>query len=237
MRFISMHKVDALSERAAPPEKKTLDGMGKLIGEMIASGAFVNGDGLVQSARRVKLRFAGGERTIIQGPFKGTHEIIAGFTLIKVKEMDEAIAWATRLAEITGREEIEVGPATEAWDLGIGEKPADAPLRCLLLEKGEGGPLEPQVKAAVARLTDEMREAGVWLAAERLQSSASGRRVQYARGKRTVVDGPFAEAKELIGGFIILRADRIDDLLPWLDRFADVFHSDEVELDLYALVD
>src|SRR5262249_17206437 len=152
-----------------------------------------------------------------------------GLTIIKVKTMDEAIGWATRLAEITGDQEIEVGPACEPWDLGFGEKPADAPLRCLLLQKGEGGPLPARVKAAVDRLTDEMRAAGVLLAAERLQPSASGRRVKYANagGKRTMVDGPFTEAKELIGGFILVSFDRIDDLLPWTDKFAAAFHSDE----------
>jgi hypothetical protein len=237
MRFISMHKVDALSEAGAPPPQKTIEGMGKLIGELSAAGIFVNGDGLVKSARRVKLGFDGGTRTITPGPFAGTHEIIAAFTLISVKSMEEAIEWATRVAAITGAREIEVGPATEAWDLGFGEKPADAPLRCLLLEKGEGAPLSPQVKAELDRLTGEMRAAGIWLAAERLQSSVKARRVSYASGKRTMLDGPFTEARELIGGFVIFRAERIDDLLPWTDRFADAFHSDAVTLDIYPLFD
>ncbi len=232
MRFISMHKVDALSEAGTPPPKKTIEGMGKLIGEMIAAGIFVNGDGLVPSARRVKLTFKGGKRTITRGPFAGTNEVIAGLTLLKVKSMDEAIDWATRLAQVTGDREIEVGPATEAWDLGLGEKPADAPLRCMLLQKGEGGPL-PAMKA----VTDEMQKAGVLLATERLAPSNNARRIRYATGKRTSVDGPFAEAKELIGGFVMFKVDRIDDLLPWLDRFHAAFHSDTVELDIYPLVD
>jgi hypothetical protein len=232
MRFISMHKVDARSEAGTPPPQKTIEGMGKLIGEMIAAGIFVNGDGLVPSARRVKLSFRGGERTVTRGPFQGTHEVIAGLTLIKVKSMDEAIDWATRLARVTGDREIEVGPATEAWDLGFGEKPADAPLRCMLLQKGEGGPL-PVMKA----VTDEMQNAGVLLATERLAPSKHARRIRYAPGKRSAIDGPFTEAKELIGGFVMFKADRIDDLLPWLDRFHAAFHADTVELDIYPLVD
>jgi hypothetical protein len=237
MRFISMHKVDAISEKGGPVDPKLVQNLGALIGEMSQAGVFVTGDGLVPSARPVKLTFEGGKRTVTHGPFKGTTEIIAGLTLIKVKDMDEAIAWATRLAEIAGDVEIEVGPATEAWDLGFGEKPADAPLRCLLLQKGDGGPLPANVKAQVTRLHKEMEQAGVLLANERLQPSSQARRIQYAPGKRKVVDGPFAEAKELIGGFVIFRADRLDDLMPWTDRFAAIFHSSELELDIYPLCD
>jgi hypothetical protein len=232
MRFISMHKADARSEACTPPPQKTIEGMGKLIGDLIAAGLFVNADGLLPSRRRVKLGFEGGRRTVTPGPFTGAQEIIAGATAIKVRTLDEAIEWATRIAEVSGDREIEVGPLTEAWDLGFGQQPADAPLRCLLLQKGDGGPLP-----AMKPILDEMRRAGVLLSSERLQPSRHARRVKYGGGKRTTLDGPFAEAKELIGGFIAFKAERIDDLMPWLDRFHACFHADALELDLYPLVD
>jgi hypothetical protein len=236
MRYISMHKVDAKSESWTPPTQELIQGMGALIGEMQAEGVFVNGDGLLPSDRRVRLRYAGGERTLTRGPLKGQNELVAAFTMIKVKEIDEAIEWATRLAKAIGDCEIDIGPMTEAWDLGVMPKPANAPVRCALVLKGDAqSESGKRPGAGFTKLHEEMKQAGVLLAAERLAPSARATRVKYAGGKRTVVDGPFAESKEMIGGFVILDVKGRDELLAWDDKFAAVIG--DVELDLFPLAD
>lgn len=119
-------------------------------------------------------------------------------------------------------------------------KPPDAPLRCLLLHKAdadsEAGRARGKPAAdALAKLLEEMRAAGVLLASERLRPSREGVRVRVANKKTTVLDGPFAESKEMIAGFIILNVPSVAATHPWSARFADVIG--DVELDVLPLHD
>jgi hypothetical protein len=238
MRLISMHKVDAAMEAGAMPSQQLIQGMGKLIGDMKQSGAFVDGAGLRPSATRVRLRFSGGERTLEKGPYAGANELVAAFIMLVVRDMEEAIAWASRYAEAVGDLELEVGPVTEPWDLGVMPRPAGAPLRCLLLHKADadseaGKPLGKRATAALAKLTEEMSQAGVLLAAERLQPSSKGVRTKVANKRSTVLDGPFTESKELIAGFVILNVPSLEAAHEWTTRFAEVIG--DVEMDLRPL--
>jgi hypothetical protein len=240
MRVISMHKVDAAMEAGARPSKELIQGMGRLIGEMRRDRAFLDGDGLLPSATRVRLRFSGGERTLQKGPYAGANELVAGIAMMKVRDMDEAIGWASRYGEAVGDAELELGPVTEAWDLGLMPKPADAPLRCLLLHKADadseaGRPIGKAAASALARVTDEMTKAGVLLTAERFQPSSKGARMKVTAKRATVVDGPFAESKELIAGFVLLEVPSIQRACEWGTRFADVIG--DVELDILPLYD
>lgn len=89
-------------------------------------------------------------------------------------------------------------------------------------EYEEGRPPNPEVMAAMGRLSEEMARAGVLLASEGLLPSSQGMRVQVANGKRLVLDGPFAETKELIGGFAILRAKSREEALALADRVVQI---------------
>lgn len=235
MRIISMHKVDAAMEAGAMPSQELIQGMGRLIGEMNKSGVFVNGDGLRPSATRVRLRYQGGEHTQEKGPYAGRNELVSAITMLKVKDMDEALGWAQRYAQAVGDVELEIGPVTEAWDLGMMPRPAGAPLRCLLLHKADadseaGKPLPKTAATALAKVTEEMRKAGVLLVSERLQPSRQGMRIKVTGKKPVVMDGPFTESKELIAGFVILELPSLADAHEWCLRFADVIGDTEMDV-------
>jgi len=240
MRVISMHKVTDAMEAGEKPNAGLIQGMGQLMGDMRRNDALVDGAGLLPSATRVRLRFAGGKRTLQKGPYKGANELVAAMLMLKIRDMDEAIDWATRYARAVGDADLEIGPVTEGWDLGLMAKPPDAPLRCLVLHRADadseaGKPRSKAAVAALASLTDEMRAAGVLLASERVRPSREGTRIKVASKQTTVIDGPFAESKEMIAGYIIMNAPSVAATRPWTTRFAEVIG--DVEMDVLPLYD
>jgi len=86
--------------------------------------------------------------------------------------------------------------------------------------------------AAMGRFNDELVKAGVMLAGEGLQPSAKGKRVKFAAGKRTVVDGPFAETKELIAGFWLWQCKSMDEAVEWVKRCPDPMPGEESEIEI-----
>ena len=88
----------------------------------------------------------------------------------------------------------------------------------------------PEVYAGLGRLMGEMTRAGVLLAAEGVLPSSTGAKVRVSGGRRTVTDGPFAEAKEVIGGFALIQVRSKDEAIEWAGRFADVIGDVEVEI-------
>jgi hypothetical protein len=239
MRFMVMHKVDANMEAGGPPSQEIIQGMGKLVGESLKSGVFLDGAGLHRSAQRVRLSFAGGNCTVTRGPLEGGNELVTGFAMIKAKSMDAAIELARRFAGVVGDVEIEIGPVVEPWDLGILPKPEGVEGgRFLLLYKADakseaGEPPSPEIVAAMAKLTEEMTKAGVLLKTEALAPSSKGARLPPGpKGKRTWIDGPFSESKELIAGFSILNVASMGDAIAWANRYAEVLGDNEVDVRL-----
>jgi hypothetical protein len=237
MLFMVMHKLTPEIESGAPPDRPLIDAMGKLIGETIEQGKFHNAAGLHRTAQRVRLRCKGGQCAVTRGPLQGEHELLAGFAQIKVKSMDEAIAWTQRIAEADGGEvEFDIGPVVERWDLGLVPKPnVELPLNALIVRKADAAfergerpasATSPKVQAVL----DEMRKEGVLLATETLKPSARGARLRTAQGKHTWIDGPFAESKEMISGFTILKADSLAEAKAWTDRYADILGDIEVDV-------
>jgi hypothetical protein len=238
MRIISMHKVDAAMEAGALPTQELIQGMGRLMGDLRKTGMLVDGAGLRPSKTRVRLRCEKGEVALEQGPYHGRNELVAGFAMLTVRDMDDALQWATRYAKAVGDVELEVGPVTEPWDLGMIPRPADPPLRCLLLHKGDarseaGKPLPRAAAASLAKVTEDMQRAGVLLAAERLQPSSKAVRIRVAGKNAKVMDGPFAESKEMIAGFVMLNAPSIASIRDFNLRFADVIG--DTEMDVFPL--
>lgn len=240
MRFMAMHRSNADTEAGIPPSREFIDSMGTLIQDGMRAGIFIAGEGLQASRHRVRLRFKAGERTIQRGPFEGSAELLAGFALIRCPSMDVAIEWGTRLARALGRDtEVEIGPVCEPWDLGLCPPPAgNPPIRFGVLYKGDpdaeaGRAPSPEVTLNLAALRREMTEAGVLLSMEALEPSRKSKRLDFQAGKRTVIDGPFAEAKEVIAGFSILRFDTMAEIVEWTDRFGRLFP--EVKVDIRPL--
>lgn len=236
MLFMVMHKINAEIAAGGKPRKELVERMGKLIGDTIAAGEFRDGDGLRESASRVRLKLGAGGRTLVKGPLEGDNELVAGVVKLTVSSMDEAVQWSTRYAEAIGAAEVDVGPVTEAWDIGVAPKPESAvPLRVLVMDKADraseaGTPLSPELESKRRALLDEMKAAGVFLAAERLQPSAKGARLRRAGGTSAWTDGPFAESKELISGYAIIEVDSKAAAADWAARYGEILGDCEVDI-------
>lgn len=238
MRYIVMHKVDANMEAGGPPSQEIVQNMGQLVQGSLKSGEFLNGAGLHRSARRVRLQRKGGEEQLSHGPYSGSNELVAAFTMISAKSLDAAVAHAQKLANALGDAEIEIeiGPVVEPWDLGMMPKPeGDLPERFLLLTKAtkqdELGSTAAKHAAAVKELAASFENDAAVLAADSLAPSAKGSRLAFtAPGKRSWVDGPFAESKELIAGFSLLSLPDKAAALRWADRYAAILIDCEVDV-------
>jgi len=239
MRFMIMHKNDANTEAGNPPPMEIVDKMGAFIGEFMSSGRFVDGAGLGASKTRTRLVFRNGQCAAKRGPYSGEHELPAATLLLKVKTREEAIGWAERYGKILGDGEIELGKVNEPWDIGLMPAPENPPLQMLLIEKAdqatESAGRSPQQKAAISRLKTEMTKAGVLVRSLKLQSSAKGKRLVFTSNDLRVVDGPFVESKELIGGFAVLDLSGIEEAIELCRRYAEILGG-TLEMDV-RLVD
>jgi hypothetical protein len=107
------------SEAGKMPGQELLAAMGRFNEELVKAGVMLAGEGLHPSSRGVRVRFSGEKRTVIDGPFAETKELIAGFWIWQVKSMDEAIEWARRCPNPhEGESELELRPVFEAEDFG-----------------------------------------------------------------------------------------------------------------------
>jgi hypothetical protein len=120
MRFMLIVKADKNSEAGVMPSEQLLTEMGKYNEELIKAGVLLAGEGLHPSSKGARVRFSGSKRTVIDGPFSETKELIAGFWLIQVKSKEEAIEWVKRAPNpMPGTEsEIEIRQVFEAEDFG-----------------------------------------------------------------------------------------------------------------------
>ncbi|MEJ0077340.1 MAG: YciI family protein [Alphaproteobacteria bacterium] len=106
------------SGKGAPPSKEAFAAMDAFTEELVKAGVFVAAAGLKNTAEAKRIAFDGPTRMVIDGPFTETKELIAGFSIWQVKDMDEAVAWAKRCPNpMPGRSEIEIRPFYEAADL------------------------------------------------------------------------------------------------------------------------
>jgi hypothetical protein len=119
MRFMVMIKANADSEAGVMPSQQLLAEMGKYNEELVRAGVMLAGEGLHPSSKGSRVRFSGSKRTVVDGPFPETKELVAGFWLIQVKSKEEAIEWVKRCPNPTGAEsEIEIRQVFEAEDFG-----------------------------------------------------------------------------------------------------------------------
>jgi hypothetical protein len=98
MRYIVMHKVDVKMEAGVPPDHELVKNMGRLVGESLKKGIFIDGAGLHRSARRVRLRCKGGSCDVERGPYQGENELVASMALIRIDTIDAAVEQAQRFA-------------------------------------------------------------------------------------------------------------------------------------------
>jgi hypothetical protein len=226
------------------PDEKMLSEMAKWTEELVKAGALLGCERLQPSSMGARVRYADGKFTITDGPFAETKELIAGVCLIQVKSKEEAIEWARRVPFQEG--EIELRPLFEMTDFhacaaekpdGWREKeehiraapPARRPgttryMALVKADKATEAGVMPDEKflSAMAAFMEEGVKAGVYLSGEGLQPSSKGARVRYSGSQRMVTDGPFAETKELIGGYAILQFTSKAEAIESTKRFVEV---------------
>lgn len=117
MKVMVLVKANAESEAGAMPGQQCLEAMGHYNEELVKAGIMLAGEGLHPSQRGARVRFDGGQRTVNDGPFAETKELIAGFWLWQVRSLEEAIEWLKR-APFDGGEEVELRPVFEMEDFG-----------------------------------------------------------------------------------------------------------------------
>ena len=119
MRVMVMVKANQASEAGIMPKEKLLAEMGKFNEELVKAGLLLAADGLQPSSKGKRIRFSGEKRTVIDGPFSETKELIAGFWLWQVRSMEEAVEWVKRCPNPhEGEAEIEIRQVFEAEDFG-----------------------------------------------------------------------------------------------------------------------
>jgi hypothetical protein len=105
-------------------------------------------------------------------------------------------------------------------------------------KESEGGPPpKPEAFAAMQKYNEELAKAGILLAAEGLTPPAKGARVKFSGDKRTVIDGPFAETKEVVAGFSILKAESLEEAIELVKRTPNIFPNGEAEIEIRKLMD
>jgi hypothetical protein len=119
MRVMVIVKASKDSEAGVMPDQKLLSEMGNFNEELVKAGIMLAGEGLHPSSKGARVRFSGDKRTVIDGPFAETKELIAGYWIWRVKSLEEAIEWAKRCPNPTGEESVlEIRPVFEAEDFG-----------------------------------------------------------------------------------------------------------------------
>ena len=119
MRFMVIVKANKDSEAGVMPDRKILTEMGKFNEELVKAGVMLAGEGLHASSKGARVRFEGDKKTVIDGPFAESKELVAGFWLWQVKSKEEAIEWVKRCPNPSpGESEIEIRQVFEAEDFG-----------------------------------------------------------------------------------------------------------------------
>jgi hypothetical protein len=119
MRFMVMVKANSDSEAGVMPSQELLTAMTAFNEDLVKAGVLLAADGLQPSSRGARVRFSGSKRTVIDGPFAETKELIAGYWIIQVKSLDEAIEWVKRVPNPTGEEsEIEIRQIFDTEEFG-----------------------------------------------------------------------------------------------------------------------
>jgi len=239
MHFMIMHKNDAQTEGGQPPPPELVSKMGAFIGEYAQSGRFIDGAGLSASSHRTRLVFRGGRCTVKHGPYAGEHELPSAVLQLKVATREQAIGWSERYGKVPGDGELELGKVNEPWDIGLMPAPESPPLQFLLIEKAdaetEAGGRSAQKKAELTRLKNEMAKAGVLVKSVTLKPSKTAKRLTFTNNALRMIDGPFAESKELVGGYAILDLSGIDEALELCRSYAAILGG-TLEIDV-RLVD
>ena len=139
MRVMVLVKATNESEKGVLPRPEDFEAMAKFNEELVNAGIVLAADGLKPSSQGKRVAFDGARRTVVDGPFAETKELVAGFWLWQVKDMDEAVAWVKRCPNpMPGPSEIEIRPLYEFADLQESTTPQSKEIRSRVREKLDG---------------------------------------------------------------------------------------------------
>jgi hypothetical protein len=245
MQFMLLAKAHSRYEAGVLPDEKMLSEMAKFFEELVKAGAWLDVARLEPSSKGARVRYANGQVTVTDGPFAETKELVAGYVLIQAKSLDEAVAWAKRMPLQEG--EVEVRPLFQLTDfpVDLAETPggwrekeeqfnAAAPpprrpgttryMGMVMADEDTEAGVMPSEKAlaAMGAFMEEGIKSGVFLSGQGLQPTSKCARVQYSGSKRLVIDGPFAETKELVAGYALLQFVSREEAIEWTKRFVRV---------------
>jgi hypothetical protein len=249
MRFMVLIKSNAQSEAGVLPDEKMLSAMGEYNDELDRAGIMLAGEGLQPSAKGARVRLAQGKTRNIDGPFAEAKELVGGYWILQFPSYEEALTTLKRAPFPNG--EIEIRPLYEPEDFAVaaseqpggwrdqevaaraeaaqGALPPRIPgtrryLSFLKADKYTEAGDEPvaELLEEMGGLIEEMTKAGVMLSGDGLKPSREGKRIVYDGGKRTVVDGPFAETKELIAGVCLMQTRTLAEALDWSRRMLEI---------------
>ena len=231
MRFMIFRQADAQTEAGVLPTGELLAAMMAYNESLTRAGVLLDGMGLKPSSEGVRYHFDGGEATVTDGPFAEAKELVAGFTTIQARSLDEAVAWARRwpAEDAGGNVTLEVRQVVEPVP-SFGAPPPDGRRQFVALvlhdeaAQADVMPDESHMEA-MGRLMTDAAESGVLLETAGLLPTTAGARVVFSGGVPTVTDGPFAEAKEVVAGFSIVEAASKEQAVGWARRFAQI-HAD-----------
>ena len=223
MRFMIFRKADAATEAGLLPSRDLLKAMTAYNESLARAGVLLAGEGLKPSSEGVRYHYAGGEAALTDGPFTETKELVAGFTTIQARSLDEAVAWARRWPAEDGDVTLEVRQVYEPIpSFGAPEPDGRRQFVSILTHdeaaQGDVMPGEAEIEA-MGRLIADAAQAGVLLETGGLLPSCVGARVAFSDGVPTVTDGPFTDSKKVIAGYAIYQAASIGELRPWFERF------------------
>jgi hypothetical protein len=248
MQFMLLMKSDQHTEAGVLPDEKIITAMTNYNDALVKAGVLVAAEGLHPTSRGATIRLAGGKRTTTDGPFAEAKEVIAGYWILRTKTREEAIDWAKRcpgaagsleLRQLYEMDDFPVDPAEkeDGWrakeeqmraELEQAPKAAIKPgtKRFMAMIKSnklsESGVMpDEKMLTAMGNLMEEMGAAGTAVGGEGLQPSAKGVRIKQNK----LTDGPFAESKELIAGFMMLRCSSLAEAITWSWRWLDVHCS------------
>jgi hypothetical protein len=255
MRFIAMVKADERSEAGVMADEKMLSAMGKYNEQLIKAGLMLGGDGLHASAKGARVKVRGKKFSAFDGPFAEAKELVGGYWLLQANTKQDVVDWMKKVPFRDGEIEIRQLYEVDDFPKDPGEQAgnwrdqetsareqsgAPAPVaprkpgttRWILLLKGdkksEAGELPTEAGMnAMAALMDDMGKAGAMLGGEGLKPSALGAKIKFTDGKRSVIDGPFTETKELIAGYLVLQTATREEAVEWAKRWLQV-HVDFV---------
>lgn len=230
MHFMILRRADKATEKGAKPGAELLRALRHYHEELGNLGVLRANESLTPSAQAVRLKLSTGEATVVEGPFE-TGELFAGFSIIDVPSRQEAVDWARRWPAADGAGEVELEIRQTGCPGGCAEVKPEPPVHgvqaghkrfAILLRSDralESGLPPAQAKLdALDRSNEVEAKAGVLLAGEGLQPSATGARVKFSGGKPLTTDGPFTEMKEMIAGFWLIRVPSLEDAIAWAKR-------------------